>query len=259
MLSQSQQRDSSSMMFQDSILRYLSQNNLSQIDLKAVLFDMDGVLFDSMPIHAYAWAKTLQEQGVLFTEEEAYLHEGRTGSGTINIVFNREQKRDATEDEIQRIYKRKSSLFDRSPEANVMPGAAELLEQIRENGLNRILVTGSGQKALLGKLDHHFPGHFNKSRMVTAYDVIKGKPDPEPYLQGLNKAGVKACNAIVVENAPLGVESAKAAGIFTIAVNTGKLEDHHLLDAGADLLFPGMQALNEAWPEVFKAFQSTIR
>jgi len=247
------------MIFQDSILHYLSQNNLTQIDLKAVLFDMDGVLFDSMPIHAYAWSKTLQEQGVLFTEEEAYLHEGRTGSGTINLIFNRELNRNATEEEIQRIYKRKSSLFDHSPDASVMPGATELLQQIREIGLNRILVTGSGQKALLGKLDHHFPGHFNKYKMVTAYDVVKGKPDPEPYLKGLKKAGVKACNAIVVENAPLGVESAKSAGIFTIAVNTGKLKDYHLLDAGADLLFQGMQALNEAWPEVYQAFQSTIR
>lgn len=247
------------MMFQESILRYLSQNNLTRINLKAVLFDMDGVLFDSMPIHAYAWAKTLQEEGVFFTEEEAYLHEGRTGSGTINLVFNREHNRNATEKEIQRIYKRKSSLFDRSPEATVMAGAAELLQQISQNELNRILVTGSGQKALLGKLEHHFPGHFNQAKMVTAYDVRKGKPDPEPYLQGLHKAGVKASNAIVVENAPLGVESAKAAGIFTIAVNTGKLEDHHLLDAGADLLFPGMPALNEAWPKLYHAFQSTIR
>jgi len=92
--------------------------------------------------------------------------------------------------------------------------------------------------------------------MVTAFDVTIGKPHPEPYLQGIKKAGVHTNNAIVVENAPLGVQSAKAAGLFTIAVNTGKLEDHHLLDAGADLLFDSMNALNEAWPELLKAFQN---
>ena len=93
--------------------------------------------------------------------------------------------------------------------------------------------------------------------MVTAFDVTIGKPHPEPYLQGLKKSGVLSNNVLVVENAPLGVESAKAAGLFTIAVNTGKLQDHHLLDAGADLLFDSMNALNEAWPELLQAFRST--
>jgi HAD superfamily hydrolase (TIGR01509 family) len=245
-------------MYQEAIQNYLAKNHFSKIDLKAVLFDMDGVLFDSMPIHAYAWSKTLQEEGLPFEEKEAYLHEGRTGNGTINIIFNRLTGRDATPEEIKRIYKRKSHLFDLSPEAPVMPGAFELLGQIRKNGLNRVLVTGSGQKKLLSKLDHFFPGQFSLSQMVTAYDVVYGKPNAEPYLKGLNKAGIKACNAIVVENAPLGIESAKAAGIFTIAVNTGKLEDHYLLDAGADLLFQGMQALNEAWSKVYKSLKSTV-
>lgn len=244
-------------MYQKAIQLYLINNNLSAIDLKAVLFDMDGVLFDSMPAHVVAWTRTLKEEGLAFTEDEGYLHEGRTGSGTIDIVFNREFGRNATPEETERIYKRKSGLFDASPTAPVMPGALELLEKIKDNNLKRILVTGSGQKALLSKLNHFFPNQFSPARMVTAYDVTKGKPDPEPYLQGLRKAGVKACNAIVVENAPLGIEAAKAAGIFTIAVNTGKLADHYLLDAGADLLFHGMTALNEAWVEVYKAFEST--
>lgn len=244
-------------MYQKAILSYLVKNKISKIDLKAVLFDMDGVLFDSMPIHATAWTKTLREEGLTFTEEESYLHEGRTGNGTIDIVFNREFGRNATPEEIDRIYKKKSDLFEASPEAPIMPGSRELLEQVKKDGLKRILVTGSGQKTLLTKFNHFFPGQFTPSRMVTAYDVVHGKPNPEPYLQGLSKARVKACNAIVIENAPLGVEAAKAAGIFTIAVNTGKLADHHLLDAGADLLFHGMPALNKAWAEVYKTLGST--
>jgi len=244
-------------MYQEAILSYLSTNNYSKIDLKAVLFDMDGVLFDSMPTHAKAWTKTLQQEGLTFSEKECYIHEGRTSSDTINIIFNRELGRNATPEEIENLYKKKSDLFDMSPKAPVMPGSLELLNKVRKNGLDRIIVTGSGQEALLSKLNHHFPGHFTKSKMVTAYDVTKGKPDPEPYLQGLCKAGIKAFNAIVVENAPLGVQASKAAGIFTIAVNTGKLADHYLLNAGADLLFHGMPALSEAWPGVYKAITST--
>jgi len=244
-------------MYKEAILSYLTKNNYSKIDLKAVLFDMDGVLFDSMPTHAKAWTKTLQEKGLTFSEEECYIHEGRTGSDTINIIFNREFGRNATLEEIESLYKKKSDLFDISPKAPVMQGSLELLNKVCKNGLDRIIVTGSGQDALLSKLGHHFPGHFTKSKMVTAYDVIKGKPDPEPYLQGLRKAGIKAYNAIVVENAPLGIQASKAAGIFTIAINTGMLADCYLLDAGADLLFHGMPALNEAWPEVYEAFAST--
>jgi len=241
--------------FDDAVRAYLTQNSHVALDLKAVLFDMDGVLFDSMPNHAYAWCTTFKELGMAFSEEECYLNEGRTGSGTIHIVYRRTLGRDATDEEIKHIYGRKSHLFDKQAAAPIMPGAAELLDRVREDGLMRILVTGSGQKALLSKLNHHFPGHFSPSQMVTAYDVTKGKPHPEPYLQGLKKAQVENHQAIVVENAPMGVLSAKAAGIFVVAVNTGKLHDNDLTDQGADLLFSGVQALHDAWPALLTAFR----
>jgi HAD superfamily hydrolase (TIGR01509 family) len=241
-------------MYEKAIKAFLSKKSVSCIDLKAVLFDMDGVLYDSMPIHAVAWTQTLIEMGLNFSEEEAYLHEGRTGSGTINIVFQREFGRNATEEEIQKIYQRKSSLFDNSEEALPMPGALELLEKVKMSDLERIIVTGSGQKKLLTKLNKNFPGHFSKSKMVTAYDVVLGKPNPEPYLIGLKKADISDNEAVVIENAPLGVESAKAAGIFTIAVNTGKLEDKYLIDAGADLLFGSMKELSDDWENLLDSF-----
>jgi HAD superfamily hydrolase (TIGR01509 family) len=242
-------------LYKKAITNYLTSNHFEMFDLKAVLFDMDGVLFDSMPIHAHSWTTALREAGVDFTEKEGYLHEGRTGSGTIQIVFQRCLGRNATEEEIQQIYRRKSNLFEQAPEAPIMPGAGELLEKVKEAGLQRILVTGSGQKTLITRLNKHFPGQFVREKMVTAYDVTIGKPHPEPYLQGLKKSGTSAYQAIVVENAPLGVESAKAAGLFTVAVKTGKLDDHHLLDAGADLLFQGMPALNESWPQLLQALR----
>ncbi len=90
--------------------------------------------------------------------------------------------------------------------------------------------------------------------MVTAFDVKYGKPNPEPYLMALNKGNLKANEAIVVENAPLGVQAAAAAGIFTVAVNTGPLDDNILLDAGANVLFPSMQALCDSWENLLKEF-----
>ena len=78
---------------------------------------------------------------------------------------------------------------------------------------------------------------------MSSKDVKHGKPNPEPYLMGLEKAGVGADEALVVENAPLGVRAGVAAGIFTIAVNTGPLPEKVLTDEGANVLFDSMTAL----------------
>ena len=94
---------------------------------------------------------------------------------------------------------------------------------------------------------------FAHDKMVTAYDVHHGKPNPEPYLMGLQKAGVHANEAIVIENAPIGVQAGVAAGIFTVAVNTGPLNPEVLLNKGANLLYPSMQALCDGWQELKKA------
>lgn len=206
--------------------------------IKAVLFDMDGVLYDSMPNHAKAWSTAVTEFGLSMSPHEAYLHEGRTGHGTINILAQRHWGRNATTEEMERIYAAKSALFNTFPEPQPMPGAAQLLQSIRDLGLTIVLVTGSAQHSLLTRLAHDFPGIFSAERMVTAFDVKHGKPHPEPYLMGLEKAGVSASEAIVIENAPLGVEAAHAAGIYTIAVNTGPLSPKVLLDAGADIVLP---------------------
>lgn len=243
-------------MFKDSIARYLERSGHSQIQLKAVLFDMDGVLFNSMPYHADAWHKVMERHGLHLSREEAYMHEGRTGAATINLVYQRQYKKDATSEMIESIYAEKSAEFNSNPEPERMPGAWEILQKVKSEGLTPVLVTGSGQHSLLNRLTHNFPGMFERERMVTAFDVKYGKPHPEPYLMGLEKAGVKANEAIVVENAPIGVQAGVAAGIFTVAVNTGPLDEQVLLDAGADLLFPSMQALCDNWELLLQTFKS---
>ena len=95
---------------------------------------------------------------------------------------------------------------------------------------------------------------FHRELMVTAFDVKYGKPHPEPYLMALQKGGVKPNEAIVVENAPMGVQAGVAAGIFTVAVNTGPIDGQVLLDAGANVLFPSMQAFCDNWEKLREAF-----
>ena len=116
---------------------------------------------------------------------------------------------------------------------------------MQKSGITPMVVTGSGQKTLLERLERNFPSIFRERLMVTAFDVRYGKPNPEPYLIGLDKAGVKASEAMVVENAPLGVQAGHAAGIYTLALNTGPLPDAVLWDSGADCVLPSMQAFAE--------------
>lgn len=242
-------------MFQKAIDKYLRKNNLSDISLKAVLFDMDGILYDSMRFHAKAWYETATSRGLISTPEDFYMFEGRTGASTIDELYQRTFGKNATDEEKEEIYNQKANLFVSYNDGEPMPGAAKVLEKVKKYGLDRVVVTGSGQKSLIDKLNTDYPHYFERQKMITAYDVKYGKPHPEPYYMGLEKAGVQAHEAIIIENAPLGVTAGVAAGIFTIAVNTGPLPDKVLLDAGADLLFPDMENLANHWDELMEQIQ----
>jgi len=227
---------------------YLDKHTYKNFDLKAILFDMDGVLYDSMKWHSKSWKQTMDEYEIPSSPEEFYLYEGMVGKSTINHLMNRERKRDATQDEIEKIYKRKTELFSEFNDGSLIPFAYDFVKKVHDEGYKCVIVTGSGQPTLINKIEQNFTGLFNKDRMVTAFDVKHGKPHPEPYLMGLEKAGnLKPNQAVVIENAPRGVEAASAAGIFTIAINTGPLEEQVLWDAGANIVLPSMEALYKAW------------
>lgn len=239
---------------------YLQKNNFTQFDLKAILFDMDGVLYDSMPAHAKSWQETMVEFGFQTTRpEDFYMHEGRPADSTINLYFRKERSRDGTTEEIKEIYLRKTELFRKYHDGAVMPSAKEALDFTRQQGLLPVLVTGSKQPSLLENLNQHFPGVFSRENMVTAFDTKIGKPDPEPFLMGLEKAGnLKPNQALAIENAPLGTESATKAGLFTICVNTGPLPDKALTDAGANIVFSTITELLESFPEILR-IASTLK
>lgn len=230
----------------EAITYYLEKHGFEHFEPKAVLFDMDGVLYDSMPRHAVAWQQSMAYYGIRMTAEDAYLTEGQRGVDTIRQMVLRQQGRDISEQEAQVMYDRKTMEFHSQGNPPVMPGVLELMEQLTAAGLRIGVVTGSGQRPLIQRLLSDFGRYIDESRIVTAYDVKRGKPFPDPYLMGVGKvlgSEGKPWQAIVVENAPLGVRAAVAAQLFTIAVNTGVLPQEVLAREGADLLFPDMPSL----------------
>jgi HAD superfamily hydrolase (TIGR01509 family) len=210
--------------------------------LRAFLFDMDGVLYDSMSHHAEAWMRTAADYGIEATRADFYRYEGQTGAQTINDLYRRQWGHGATDEEVRAAYATKCRHFEQLGPTSIMAGAPEVLRAVGAQGWTRVVVTGSGQATLIDRLEANFPGVFAAERIVSAKDTPagRGKPMPDPYLMGLAKAGgLRPEQAVVVENAPLGVRAAHAAGIFTIAVNTGPLADEELAREGADFVLAG--------------------
>ena len=243
------------MNYKEIIEKYTQLHGNKPMQLRAVLFDMDGVLFDSMPYHAEAWSQVMTEAGYNFSKEDVYMNEGRTGADTINTASLAQFGRLATQEQIDALCKAKCEVFDTYPPTPRMLGALELVQKVKDCGLTPMIVTGSGTPTLLDRIQSNFPGLFDANHIVSSFNVKRGKPYPDPYLLALEKGGFKTNEAIVVENAPLGVTAGVAAGLFTIAANTGPLKDEVLSKAGASLVFPSMQTLCDEWEKLFEALK----
>lgn len=234
-------------MLKKSIDKYLNITGFKEFAPKAVMFDMDGVIYNSMPNHAKSWHKAMKSIGIEMPSDDAYTYEGMRGVETIQLLFKKQRNEDISTEKASEYYKIKSDEFNKCHKAELMDGIILLMEKIKASGLKILIVTGSAQNTLIRKLTHDLNGLVEENMIVTALDVKHGKPNPEPYLKGLQKAGVKPWEAIIVENAPLGIRAGVAAKVFTIAVNTGPLPDSALLNEGANILFHSIREFAEKW------------
>lgn len=240
----------------NAIANYLKSTGNKQAEIKVALVDCDGVLYDSMKNHTRAWVKLMKKNGVKCTRDEFYLYEGMTGAEIIKLLFKRGSGKNITDDEARELYKVKSRYLKELGEPAMMPGTTQVLSTLRDAGIKNVLVTGSGEPLLLERIDRDYAGLFAPER-ITAADTKHGKPSPEPYMKAQLKAGAKPCQCIVIENAPLGVQSGHASGSFTIGVTTGPVPEKDLYKAGADIVYPDMNALASALPALLEAFKTT--
>lgn len=218
---------------------------------------MDGTLYDSMKNHTAAWHRLISEIGIPCTRDEFYLYEGRTGASTINYLIRRAWGRDATDKEKADLYHRKTIYFNELPPVGPMPGAADMLNTLKEADIRCVLVTGSGQSSLLSRLDTDFPGIFEPGMRVTSHDVTHGKPHPEPFIRAMQLAHVTPSQSIVIENAPLGIEAGDRAGAFTIGVTTGPIPIEEMERTGAAVVFPSMEAFADTLPILLYSLRHT--
>lgn len=210
--------------------------------MKAFFFDMDGVLLDSLPHHIEAWTQTLGHYGIDFNARYCYLHEGMTSREIIRGLCQ-EQHVNITDHQLENIYEEKTAAYRLLGGGKPMANVDKVLDFLHNQGIQIWVVTGGGQHDLYEQLEGFFPGIFHRDRMITARNTLHGKPAPDPYIAAWKKCGFSKEDCCVIENAPLGIRSGKAAGLQTLGVNSGALTKEDLYEAGADHVFANMQEL----------------
>ena len=184
---------------------------------KGIIFDLDGVLVDSMPTHFRAWKEAFAKiAGLEITERDIYLLEGMRGTDLVAKIF--EQKNFADYSLVQKVHDEKSKIFKEIRSSEPFEGAKEMVESIR---CSKAVVSGSTKQDVESILEEAF-GKDKFNVIITADDIEKGKPDPSAFLEALRRMKLRAEDAVVVENAPLGVKAANNANIdcFVVLNNT---------------------------------------
>ena len=201
---------------------------------------MDGVITDTMPYHFDAWLDIFSAAGIKVDCYDIYAREGQDGFSTLKEIYAARHRRfDARE--ARRLLAAKEELFKRRVKRRFVKGSREFLRVLKKRRLRLALVTGTSRHEMKRILPVRLSAMFEVT--VTGSDVRKGKPDPEPFLKALRMLGLKASDAAVIENAPFGIEAAKRAKLFCIALETS-LPRRYLKKA--DIIFKSFQELRAA-------------
>ncbi len=203
---------------------------------KAVLFDLDGVLIDTMPLHARAWQAALRREGLSVDRSLIYACEGEPGHLTVERLLRNASNGHLPADSGKRILRYKEALFAASARhITVKPGWQQALRWLQAQ-LPLALVTGTSRHEVDRVVPKETLARF--TAVITGDAVRRGKPHPEPYLTACRRLGVRPKDAIVIENAPYGIESARAAGAGHILALASSLPPSYLQAADEICLTP---------------------
>ena len=185
--------------------------------VKAVLFDYDGVLVNSMPFHVKAWQSVFTDFEIAIKPEEVLLREGARSIELAREIFA-DRSLEISELELKEFVDKKQQIYRKITEAKIENGTEAFLKNLRKQGKLIGLVTGTVRLNIEHSHSSEFIALFDT--IVTADDIKNGKPNPECYLNAARELTISPNKCLAVENAPLGIQAAKNAGMQVAALMT---------------------------------------
>lgn len=216
--------------------------------IKAVLFDVDGVLYDSIPLHAKAWQKAFGLIDFHLPIKEVHLQEGRPDPEFARAVIKKYKIKNVPNFIIEKMADKKVLEFERYRKLKIIRGVKSLITNLKRHDLKIGIVTGSSQPKTMKRLEKDFG--IDRRYIVTGKEVDQGKPHPEPFLKAAKKLQVKPSECLVVENAPLGITAARRARMKCVAINSGILPDGILRKAGAKIVYKSYNQIMKHWTKL---------
>jgi len=185
--------------------------------LKAVIFDFDGVLADTMSYHALAWQQTFAQQKIKISRQEVLLTEGMPSRAMVQFFSTHGGKKLSPLTK-RKLGAEKRRIINDNFKLKIYKEIYPLIDLLKKQGLKLAVVTGSDKKFVQPIIQKEFFQIFQV--VISGDDVRYSKPSPAPYRLALKKLNVKSSEALVIENSPLGIKSAKSAKIKTFALAT---------------------------------------
>jgi beta-phosphoglucomutase len=203
--------------------------------IKAVIFDLDGVLVSTDELHFAAWKRLGEEIGVHnFTKEDNVRQRGVSRMASLEILLEKTDKVYSDEEKLEMAERKNgyyTAMLEDLSEKDSLPGVIDFLNFLRQKGIKIALGSASKNAGIILDKTKLLP-YFDA--IASGNDITRSKPDPQVFLVGADKLGMPYENCLVVEDADAGVEAGKSAGMTVLAV--GSAQNNPKADFHADNL-----------------------